>query len=88
MKSARKARDQAATANCCLLFLGGNKMDFDIMDAISRVGFPIAAFCAILFLLYKESIAHKEEVNTMKDVLSQINETLSGLKQLIEDKLP
>jgi hypothetical protein len=62
-------------------------MDFDIMDAISRVGFPIAAFCAILFLLYKESTAHKEEVSTLKDVISQINETLSGLKQLIEDKL-
>lgn len=87
MKKARKAWDPAATANCCLLFKEENKMEFDIMDAISRVGFPIAAFCAILYLLYKESSSHKEEVNTLKDVISEINETLAGLKQLIEDKL-
>lgn len=87
MKSARKAREKAATANAPLLFYRRHIMEFDLVQAISTVGFPIAAFCAILYLLNREREDHKSEVTTLKDVISNINETLAALKQLIEDKL-
>lgn len=54
---------------------------------ISTIGFPIAACCAIFYMMNKEREDHKNEVNTLKDVISNINETLASLKQLIEDKL-
>lgn len=54
---------------------------------ISSIGFPIAACCAIFYMMIKERDDHKNEVTTLKDVISNINETLAALKQLIEDKL-
>lgn len=54
---------------------------------ISSIGFPIAACCAIFYMMNKEREDHKNEVTTLKDVISNINETLASLKQLIEDKL-
>ena len=89
MKSARKAREQAATANAPLSFL----KEVIVMDAsniaslISTIGFPIAACCAIFYMMNKEREDHKNEITTLKDVISNINETLAALKQLIEDKL-
>lgn len=58
-----------------------------VSTLISTIGFPIAACCAIFFMMNKEREDHKNEVNTLKDVISNINETLSALKQLIQDKL-
>ena len=89
MKSARKARDMAATANAPLSFT----KEVIVMDAsnwaslISTIGFPIAACCAIFYMMNKEREDHKNEITTLKDVISNINETLASLKQLIEDKL-
>ena len=89
MKSARKARDQAATANAPLSFL----KEVFVMDVsswttvISTIGLPIAACCAIFYMMNKEREDHKNEITTLKDVISNINETLASLKQLIEDKL-
>lgn len=54
---------------------------------ISSIGFPIAACCAIFYMMNKEREDHKNEITTLKDVISNINETLASLKQLIEDKL-
>lgn len=54
---------------------------------ISSIGFPIAACCAIFYMMNKEREDHKNEVDTLKDVINKINETLASLKQLIEDKL-
>ena len=54
---------------------------------ISTIGFPIAACCAIFYMMNKEREDHKNEITTLKDVISNINETLASLKQLIEDKL-
>ncbi len=63
-------------------------MDVQTISAlISTIGFPIAACCAIFFMMNKEREDHKNEVDTLKDVISNINETLAGLKQLIQDKL-
>ena len=89
MKSARKAREMAATANAPLSF----HKEVIVMDAsnwaslISTIGFPIAACCAIFYMMIKERDDHKNEITTLKDVISNINETLASLKQLIEDKL-
>jgi len=58
-----------------------------ISQLISTIGFPIAACCAIFYMMNKEREDHKNEVSTLKDVISNINETLASLKQLIEDKL-
>lgn len=58
-----------------------------ISTLISTIGFPIAACVAIFYMMNKEREDHKNEVNTLKDVISNINETLSALKQLIQDKL-
>ena len=58
-----------------------------ISTLISTIGFPIAACCAIFFMMNKEREDHKNEVDTLKDVISNINETLAGLKQLIQEGL-
>lgn len=58
-----------------------------IIQAIATIGFP-AAMCIIMFyFLNKEQESHKAEMSDLKDVISQNNEVLASLKQLIEDKL-
>ena len=59
----------------------------NIAQLISTIGFPIAACCAIFFMMNKEREDHKAEVDSLKDVLSEVKETMAALKQLIEDKL-
>lgn len=63
-------------------------MEFtEILGAISTIGFPIVA-CIMLFVyLQNESKNHKDEVNDLKNVISENNAILASLKQLIEDKL-
>lgn len=57
------------------------------LSAISTVGFPIGA-CVMLFVyMNKESERHREETKELKEVISENNVILAGLKQLIEDKL-
>jgi hypothetical protein len=58
-----------------------------VSTLITSVGFPIAACCAIFYMMNKEREDHKNEVDSLKGVIADINETLSALKQLIEDKL-
>ena len=58
-----------------------------IIQAISTVGFPIV-MCGIMFwFLNKEQENHKAEMLSLKEVISENNAVLVGLKQLIEDKL-
>lgn len=58
-----------------------------IIQAISTVGFPIV-MCGIMFwFLWKEQENHKAEMLSLKEVISENNAVLVGLKQLIEDKL-
>ena len=58
-----------------------------LIQAISTVGFPIV-MCAIMFwFLNKEQENHKAELLQLKEVISEYNAVLVGLKQLIEDKL-
>lgn len=58
-----------------------------ISTLISTIGFPIAACCAIFYMMNKEREDHKNEVDSLKGVISDINSTLASLKQLIEDRL-
>ena len=58
-----------------------------IIQAIRTVGFPIV-MCGIMFwFLNKEQENHKAEMLSLKEVISENNKVLEGLKQLIEDKL-
>lgn len=58
-----------------------------VIQAISTVGFPIV-MCGIMFwFLNKEQENHKNEMLSLKEVISENNKVLEGLKQLIEDKL-
>lgn len=58
-----------------------------ISNLISTIGFPIAACIAIFYMMNKEREEHKQEVDSLKGVLSEVKETMAALKQLIEDKL-
>ena len=58
-----------------------------ILQAIATVGFPIVMCCVMFWFLNKEQESHKEEMKELRSVISQNNEILAGLKQLIEDKL-
>lgn len=69
-----------------------------ITTLISTVGFPIAAFCWSAWMIKKERddsraemeklrAEHRAEVQELTKVLSDNNEILTSLKQLIEDKL-
>ena len=65
-------------------------MEFDIQtisQLISSIGFPIAACCAIFYMMNKEREDHKNEVESLKGVLAEVKETMAALKQLIEDKI-
>jgi len=73
------------------VLLEGRRITMDdinvIIQAISTVGFPIV-MCAIMFwFLNKEQENHKAEMLSLKEVISENNAVLVGLKQLIEDKL-
>ena len=61
-------------------------MDFDIMTAISTVGFPIAMCILIFWRMNKESEDHKQEVSTLKETIAENTTILAQLKQLLEDK--
>ena len=58
-----------------------------IIQAISTVGFPIVMCGIMLWFLWKEQENHKGEMLSLKEVISENNKVLEGLKQLIEDKL-
>ena len=59
-------------------------MEFDILQAISTVGFPIAAACALFWLLMKMTPVLTElSANTrdMKDSLDAMKQTLDLFNQ-------
>lgn len=63
-------------------------MDFSgVADIISKLGFPIFCVICMFIMMNKEREDHKNEVDSLKGVIANINETLSALKQLIQDKL-
>lgn len=55
-------------------------MEFDILQAISTVGFPIAAACALFWLLMKMVPVMNELSNNTKDM----KESLDAMKNTLE----
>ena len=63
-------------------------MDFNnVVQAVGTLGFPICMCIIIFWFLVAEQKNHKEEMNSLKDVLSETKNVIAELKQLIEDKL-
>lgn len=54
-----------------------------VVQAISTVGFPIAACCIMFWYLQKEQEAHKAEMQTMTEALNKNTIVLTELKELI-----
>lgn len=54
----------------------------DIMQAVSTVGFPIAA-CCVLFYLYDKTL--REVVATLQDVSNTLREVSDTLKRKRDD---
>lgn len=58
-------------------------MEFDLMQLIGSLGFPIAACCAMFYYLQKEQAAHKEEMQLMTEALNRNTDILIELKTII-----
>ena len=56
----------------------------DITQIISTGGFPIAAYVAMFWYMIKQSDAHKEEMNMVKDALNANTAALIELKGYLE----
>ena len=78
MKDARKAWDQAATANCCLLFLRRIIMD-EIIKVISSVGFPIAMALLLFWYMTKQDENHKTETASLRDAINKLEVAITAL---------
>lgn len=63
-------------------------MDISTVNTfISAVGFPIAMCCAMMYIFLKSDENHKNEVNALKEALSNNTNILAQLKQLLNDFL-
>lgn len=78
MKDARKAWDQAATANCCLLFFKGGNMD-NIVNIISSVGFPIAMALLLFWYMTKQDENHKTETASLREAINKLEVAITAL---------
>lgn len=58
----------------------------DITQVISTVGFPIAAYVAMFWYMIKQTDAHKEEMETVKEALNANTAALIELKAYLERK--
>ena len=56
----------------------------DITQIISTVGFPIAAYVAMFWYMIKQTDAHKEEMETVKEALNANTAALIELKSYLE----
>jgi len=57
-----------------------------ISQLISSVGFPIAACVALFWQMNKQSEAHKEEMNSLKESLNQNTLAINKLVIYMEKK--
>ena len=57
-----------------------------ILQAISTVGFPICACGALFWLVNKQTEQHKEEINTLREVLDGNTKALIELRDLLKYK--
>lgn len=55
----------------------------EIMTAVSSVGFPIVMCVIIFYYMEKESESHKDEVNGLKEVLTDLKISITQLTDKI-----
>lgn len=56
----------------------------DMVQLISNVGFPIAAYLILFIYMKDQSDKHKEEVEGLRNAFMQNTEILAALKEVIE----
>lgn len=62
-------------------------MDFSaVSQLISSVGFPIAACVALFWQMNRESAQHKEEMDALKESLSQNTLAITKLVLFMQEK--
>lgn len=62
-------------------------MDFSaVSQLISSVGFPIAACVALFWQMNKESTQHKEEMDALKESLTQNTLAITKLVLFMQEK--
>lgn len=54
-----------------------------ILQAISTVGFPICACGALFWLVNKLEYEHKQEVNSLREIIERNTEALIELKDIV-----
>lgn len=54
-----------------------------ILQAISTVGFPICACGALFWLVNKLESEHKQEVNSLREIIERNTEALIELKDIV-----
>ena len=55
----------------------------DVVTAISTVGFPIVMCILIFYYMEKESESHKQEVDGLKEVLTELKVSITQLTDKI-----
>lgn len=62
---------------------GGFGMD-ELITAISTVGFPIVAYGAMFWYMIQLNVAHKQEMDSVKEALESNTRALIELKALVK----
>lgn len=58
---------------------------YEIVDLIGNTGFPIAVSLICMYYIYKQSIAHKEEIETLRDAINNNTLALTELKDKLSN---
>lgn len=56
----------------------------EIMTAISTVGFPIVACGAMFYEMHVQNEKHKEEMDSLKDVISELKVAIVELRDYVK----
>lgn len=59
-------------------------MDFDVMSAISSVGFPIAMALLLFWYLTQQAKNHREETASLKDAITELKVAITQLVSKID----
>ena len=83
MHSLEKAAREDVQPLHCLRVKKGGRME-EIINAVSTVGFPIAAYGAMFWYMIQLNKAHKEEMDSVKEALESNTRALIELKALVK----
>ena len=60
-------------------------MDYElIVNAVSMLGFPIVCCAALFWYINKQNENHKDEINALRDTITENTNILHELKELIK----